>query len=166
MPFLFLFYNIMSIILKFVKRLNIKENYAEKVFEKINMGNLLTTNICSHIIKIQTDVLLKEVHTMKVTRMKIKDINRFRVFCFLVFFFAVIFMQNKFLYSYNYPKTQYVTIQEGDSLWSIAQKHKAKYDDTRDFVERIKEMNMLEDSEITKGQEIKVPVTESVANPG
>jgi len=98
---------------------------------------------------------------MKVTKMKIKDINRFRIFCFLVFFFAVIFMQNKFLYSYNYPKTQYVTIQNGDSLWNIAQRYKAKNDDTRTFIERVKEMNKLERSELTVGQQLNVPVTES-----
>ncbi|MGE5474625.1 MAG: LysM peptidoglycan-binding domain-containing protein [Ignavibacteriales bacterium] len=97
---------------------------------------------------------------MKVTRIKIKDINRFRVFCFLIFFFAVIFMQNKFLYSYDYPKTQCVIVQDGDSLWSIAQKHKVKYDDTRDFVERIKEINKLDGSQLTKGQELMVPVAE------
>jgi len=98
---------------------------------------------------------------MKVTRIKIKDINRFKVFCFLVFFFAIIFMQNKFLYSYNYPKTQYVTVQNGDSLWSIAQKYKAKYDDTRDFIERVKEINSLDSSQLTQGQEIEIPVTDS-----
>jgi len=125
------------------------------------MVNLLTTNTCSYKIKTQTDVLLREVHNMKVTKMKIKDINRFRIFCFLVFFFAVIFMQNKFLYSYNYPKTQYVTIQNGDSLWNIAQRYKAKNDDTRTFIERVKEMNKLERSELTVGQQLNVPVTES-----
>jgi len=125
------------------------------------MVNLLTTNTCSHIIKIQTDVRIKEAHIMKVTRIKIKDINRFKVFCFLVFFFAIIFMQNKFLYSYNYPKTQYVTVQNGDSLWSIAQKYKAKYDDTRDFIERVKEINSLDSSQLTQGQEIEIPVTDS-----
>lgn len=97
---------------------------------------------------------------MKVTRIKIKDINRFRVFCFLIFFFAVIFMQNKFLYSYNYPKTQCVIVQDGDSLWSIAQKYKMKNDDTRDFIERVKEINKLENSVLTKGQEIEVPAAE------
>jgi len=126
-----------------------------------NMVNLLTTNACSHIIKTQTDVLLKGVHNMKVTKMKIRDINRFRIFCFLIFFFAVIFMQNKFLYSYNYPKTQDVTIQSGDNLWNIAQRYKAKNDDTRTFIERVKEMNMLEHSELNVGQQLKVPVTES-----
>ncbi|MGE5328784.1 MAG: LysM peptidoglycan-binding domain-containing protein [Deltaproteobacteria bacterium] len=98
---------------------------------------------------------------MSVTRIKIKNINRFRVFCFLIFFFAVIFMQNKFLYSYNYPKTQCIIIQGGDSLWSIAQKYKAKNDDTRDFIERVKEINSLDNSELTQGQEIKVPVIDS-----
>lgn len=98
---------------------------------------------------------------MKITRIKIKNINRFRIVCFLLFFFAVIFMQNKFLYSYNYPEIKAVTVQSGDSLWGIAERYKAKYDDTRNFIERVKELNVLKNSELKEGQELKVPISES-----
>lgn len=95
---------------------------------------------------------------MKSVRIKIKDVRRLRLFCFIVFFTAVIFLQSKWLYSFDYPYIESVAVANGDSLWSIAQRHKSEREDTRDFIERIKEINAMQTSEIFDGQELKIPV--------
>lgn len=53
--------------------------------------------------------------------------------------------------------TEMVTVQAGDSLWSLAT-HAASTGDPRDTVERIRELNGIEGSVIVPGDRLVVPV--------
>ena len=89
---------------------------------------------------------------------KIKNMQRLKLFCFIILFIAIIFIQNKLTYSYDYPKVESIVISNGDSLWNIAKRYKTDEVDTRKFIHIIKEINMLSTSEIFEGQELKIPV--------
>jgi len=91
-------------------------------------------------------------------QIRIKDMQRLKLFCFITFLIAIMFIQNKWTYSYDYPKTESIVISSGDSLWGIATRYKTDEVDTRRFVQIIKEINMLSTSEIFEGQELKIPI--------
>jgi nucleoid-associated protein YgaU len=94
---------------------------------------------------------------MNSARIKIKDEGRLKIFCFIVFFIAIMFTQDKLLFSQNYSNTQAVVVSRGDSLWNIASKYKNENEDTRRFINKIQEINFLNTSELIEGQEIKIP---------
>jgi LysM repeat protein len=48
-------------------------------------------------------------------------------------------------------------IKPGDTLWSLAKKHKEPGQDTRELVYDIKKVNGIDDGNIYPGQLIKVP---------
>ena len=54
-----------------------------------------------------------------------------------------------------------VTVQSGDTLWSIAGEYKPDNKDMREFVYEIAANNGIKDCEIVCGQTIFVPVRES-----
>lgn len=91
-------------------------------------------------------------------KIKIKDSRRLKLFCFIVFFAAVMFLQNKFLYSYDYPHTKTIVVSYGETLWDIASKYKSEREDMRKYIYRIVELNTLDSSAIKEGQELKVPI--------
>lgn len=51
-------------------------------------------------------------------------------------------------------------VSTGDSLWSIAQNHKPLHMDTREYVEQIKRLNVMETSDIQTGQVLNLPNVE------
>ncbi len=56
---------------------------------------------------------------------------------------------------YKYYKS--ITIEEGDSLWSIAEENcKDSYQDTRAYVKELKELNSLDSETIHAGQHLLV----------
>ena len=77
-----------------------------------------------------------------------------------------IIMSSIFLASsvYGYEVKQYdtITVKSGDTLWTIAQNHKQKYNkrgDIRKLIFEIKEANNLESSIIYAGDELVIPKT-------
>ena len=59
--------------------------------------------------------------------------------------------------SYKYYKS--ITIENGDTLWSIAQEHMdaEHYDSVNDYIEEVRQMNTLVNDNITYGQCLIVP---------
>lgn len=59
--------------------------------------------------------------------------------------------------SYKYYKS--ITIENGDTLWSIAQENMdaEHYDSLNDYIEEVKQMNALANDDITYGQCLIVP---------
>jgi hypothetical protein len=55
------------------------------------------------------------------------------------------------------PATEMITVQAGDSLWSLAT-NAVSTGDPRDTVQRIRELNGIEGSIITPGDRLVVPV--------
>lgn len=55
---------------------------------------------------------------------------------------------------------QEFVVSTGDSLWSIALDHKPHHMDTREYVERIKQLNVMETSDIQTGQVLSLPHVE------
>ena len=50
----------------------------------------------------------------------------------------------------------YVTVQSGDSLWSLADSY-APNEDPRDWIAEVVLLNALETAELTPGQQIALP---------
>ena len=59
--------------------------------------------------------------------------------------------------SYKYFKS--ITIENGDSLWSIAQEYMDDnhYDTIQDYINEVKKMNALSNDDITYGQHLIIP---------
>jgi hypothetical protein len=55
------------------------------------------------------------------------------------------------------PQYQYIAVNSGDSLWSIAQKYN-KGSDIRDYINEVKEINNMDSSLICENSTILVPV--------
>lgn len=51
---------------------------------------------------------------------------------------------------------QYVTVEAGDSLWSLAEIH-AGDSDPRDWIAEVVVLNALQNAELTPGQQIALP---------
>lgn len=63
--------------------------------------------------------------------------------------------------SYKYFKS--ITIENGDTLWSIAQKYMDDdhYDTVHDYINEVKKMNALSNDDITYGQHLIIPYYET-----
>lgn len=56
------------------------------------------------------------------------------------------------------PQGKEVTVRSGDSLWSIAVRHKAdQHMDVRDYIIAIKDANELDNNQIFPGQTLLIP---------
>ncbi len=91
-------------------------------------------------------------------RIKIKDPTRLKLFCFVIFFITVLLLQSKWLYSSDYQRTKWVVVSAGESLWDIAARYKSDREDIRNYMYKIKEINMLKSSMVLEGQELELPV--------
>lgn len=63
--------------------------------------------------------------------------------------------------SYKYFKS--ITIENGDTLWSIAQEYMDDdhYDTVYDYIHEVKKMNLLSNDDITYGQHLIIPYYET-----
>ena len=51
-----------------------------------------------------------------------------------------------------------VTVECGDTLWSIAQEHKSDGKDIREFINEVSEFNQIDNASILIGQTIFIPM--------
>lgn len=73
-----------------------------------------------------------------------------------VLFFMPFHTSNAYLHTEAYD---YVTIQQGDSLWSIAGRYADDKNDIRELIAAIHELNHIKKSDsIYPGQTLKIPV--------
>lgn len=97
---------------------------------------------------------------MKIVNRK-KFIRSVFIVILMIFVLSFILVKSCFSYSKEEYKTLYV--QSGDTLWSIASKlQKTTYykgKDIRLIIDDIKEINNLNNSNISINQELKIPVS-------
>lgn len=91
-------------------------------------------------------------------------VNRFRFTVFLVTCFLIISMTFGLLIgSFNASGStkhtyETITIQSGDTLWSIAEEYAPEGQDIRDYIYEICDRNNIKAGDITQGQDIEIPV--------
>lgn len=57
----------------------------------------------------------------------------------------------------SFAEFDYVTVNTGDTLWSIASRYKPYGQDIRDFMRVVASYNGLEDLSVQEGQLLKIP---------
>ena len=120
-------------------------------------------NKCSHKNRYNRRKVEKHMKNLKIVNMK-KFIRSISILLFVVV--AIIFLSTKVSLSHNeYPQLNYdtVTVIKGDTLWQISveqQKNNPYYTnkDVRNIINHIKKVNNLKTSDLTIGQELKIPV--------
>jgi len=86
----------------------------------------------------------------------LRNIARVMIFC--------IFISLLFIYLWdrsennNYSHVIMVTVNEGDTLWNIAEKHRYGKADIRKIISEIKKINNLNGEFIYPGQQLAVPI--------
>ena len=96
-----------------------------------------------------------------LNKYKVSDVKKFRRFMFLSIFLISIITFTSILtlnaYSKDIPQFDYVSVQQGDTLWSIA----SVYTDSKDIrqvVYEISELNNIHNTPIHSGDIIKIPL--------
>lgn len=104
--------------------------------------------------------MIREVIDMK-KHYKIVSIPRFTVFvitCTLILTLTMIFAVNFFrANAESEPVYKNVTVQQGDSLWTIAKEQYGGGADIRQAVYEIRQANDLTSSSLREGQIIRIP---------
>ena len=94
-----------------------------------------------------------------LNRYKVTDMNKFKRFVFFTVLlistcmFTLIFTLNA--YSKDIPQYDYVTVEEGDTLWTIAAAYSSG-SDIRELIYRISEENNINNAKIYPGEIIKI----------
>lgn len=96
-----------------------------------------------------------------LNRYKVTDIKKFKRFMFLTILLTSIIIFTSILtfkaYSKDIPKFDYISIQAGDTLWSIA-KNYSDNKDIREVIYNISELNNIHNTPIQPGDIIKIPL--------
>ena len=96
-----------------------------------------------------------------LNKYKVSDVKKFRRFMFLSIFLISIITFTSILtlnaYSKDIPQFDYVSVQQGDTLWSIASVY-ADSKDIRQVVYEISELNNIHNNPIHIGDIIKIPL--------
>ena len=93
-------------------------------------------------------------------------INRIRFTTFMVVVMLIIGMAGGLMFgtlnAEGSSKTTYetITVQDGDTLWEIAETYKPAGKDIRDFIYEICDYNKISAGEIYHGQDLVIPITE------
>lgn len=90
----------------------------------------------------------------------LKSRLRFFTFLFLTTLIISFLVYTINISGYSEPTLKSVSIQYGDSLWSIAEQYSDDSCDIRDYIRDIKEINHLDSSLIKAGTSIVIPVME------
>jgi len=96
-----------------------------------------------------------------LNKYKVTDVKRFKRFMFISILFVSILvfasMTTLKAYSKNIPQFDYIRVEKGDTLWSIASKN-MNGKDIRKTVYEISKLNNIHDSVIYPGDILKLPV--------
>lgn len=98
-----------------------------------------------------------------LNKYKVTDIQRFKRFMFIsVLFISILVfasMTTLNAYSKDIPQYDYITVEEGDTLWTIASNHAEKSKtDIRKLVYEISYENNIYNASIYPGDVIRVPM--------
>lgn len=98
-----------------------------------------------------------------LNRYKVVDMNKFKRFMFIsillisMVLFTLLFTIN--VYSKDIPQYNYITVEEGDTIWSIASTYVDKSNmEIRELVYVISNENSIYNAFIYPGDVIKIPV--------
>ena len=98
-----------------------------------------------------------------LNRYKVVDMNKFRRFMFIsillisMVLFTLLFTIK--VYSKDIPQYNYITIEEGDTLWSIASNYTDNSNmEIRELIYLISNENSIYNASIYPGDVIKVPL--------
>ena len=107
-------------------------------------------------------LMVLEMREMRITHLRI--VNRFRFTVFMVVVILTVcstigLLVGSFNASGSTRKSyEVITIQSGDTLWSIAADYKSDDQDIRDYIYEICDKNDIKAGEIMQGQNILIPV--------
>jgi LysM repeat protein len=66
-------------------------------------------------------------------------------------------LSNMHVYAATAQRYTTVTVQPGDTLWSIASAHTGASDDVQETIDRISEVNHLHAASILPGEHLRIP---------
>lgn len=96
-----------------------------------------------------------------LNRYRIADIKRFKRFMFISILLVSILvfasMATLNAYSKDIPQFDYIKVEEGDTLWSIASSY-AGHKEIREVIYEIAKTNKIHNSLIYPGDVIKIPL--------
>ncbi|MBP1925321.1 hypothetical protein J2Z76_001180 [Sedimentibacter acidaminivorans] len=98
-----------------------------------------------------------------LNRYKVVDMNKFKRFIFIsVLLISIVLFTLLFtikVYSKDIPQYNYITVEEGDTIWSIASNYLDKSDmEIRELVYVISNENNIYNASIYPGDVIKIPM--------
>jgi LysM domain-containing protein len=98
-----------------------------------------------------------------LNRYKVVDMNKFKRFIFIsVLLISIVLFTLLFtikVYSKDIPQYNYITVEEGDTIWSIASNYLDKSDmEIRKLVYVISNENNIYNASIYPGDVIKIPM--------
>lgn len=100
---------------------------------------------------------------MKRKKLRIK--NKYRFFIFMTIVCIILISSINTILGLNTaasaqdPIYKEVSVQEGDTVWTLAQNNISNQTDTRKFIYEIKLVNHLDNGYIYPGQVIKIPIS-------
>ena len=96
-----------------------------------------------------------------LNKYKVTDLGKFKRFMFISILITsiIIFISISSIkaYSKDIPLFDYISVQQGDTLWSIASDY-AGSKDIREVIYEISELNNIHNSPIYIGDTIKIPL--------
>lgn len=100
-----------------------------------------------------------------LNKYKVTNIKKFRRFMFMaVLFISILFfasLATSKAYSKNIPQFDYIRVEKGDTLWSIALKNMGEKD-VRQAIYEISKLNNIQNSVIYPGDIIKLPIDKPI----
>jgi len=122
-----------------------------------NLKNVLTSNQCSGKIKLEN--MFEVILMIILNRYKVTDINKFKRFMFFTILFISICIFSLIftikVYSKDIPQYKYISVKEGDTLWSIASSY-AHNGDIRELIYKISIENNIQNASIFPGDIVKI----------
>lgn len=99
----------------------------------------------------QLEIKKKRSRTVK------KERTRFVLLMMVAILFVAVSLAQIQAVSGEDGKYTEVTVERGDSLWSLSSRHKPEHLDTRDYIEMVVSLNDLNSAVLFPGQVLKMP---------